>query len=654
MKKLLPIFIVGLIFAPATLWAAESPDDARTVATMEEVVVTATRTATNLDKVGGSAVTVITAEEIEKKQPATVAEMLQTVPGLDVRSNGGRGTNTSIHLRGADNKNTLVLVDGIMYNDPSQANRGANIGSLTMDNVERIEIVRGPMSVLYGSNATAGVVNIITRKGRGKPTVSGGAEGGSYDTWKVFGDSSGRTGKFDYSLSAAHTESGGFSIADDDNDRIPHAGNTSEDDGWKNTTLSTRLGFEVTPDFRIDTVIRHLDSTVELDDYNGSYTGDRFAAWFAPTPNVPEPDGLKERRTESEQLFARINFHNSLLNDRLSSDLALQSARQDRDSFDNDGLLSYDYTGENREATWQGSVRIMESNLVTVGAGIIREEMNSDFESVIDKTAETLSVWGQDQIMIGEALDIVAGLRYDDHDRFGGKATYRLAPAYYLDATSTTFKAGYGTGFRAPSLYELFSFYGNETLGAEESEGWDLGVEQRLLAGRLSLGLTYFALNFDDRIDYDFVLSKYAQQDGVTRTRGVETAMKFAATDSLDLGLTYTYTDTEDPDGARLVRRPLNKGSINATYYFGEKGSINCDLIWVDERDASPFAADGAGNPVGTLDSYGLVNLAGRYLVAENLELYAKVDNLFDEYYEEAWSYATPGLSGYFGVRVKY
>ncbi|MFO7604801.1 MAG: TonB-dependent receptor [Desulfurivibrionaceae bacterium] len=654
MKKFLPIFIVGLIFAPATLWAAESQDDARSVATMEEVVVTATRTATNLDKVGGSAVTVITAEEIEKKQPATVAEMLRTVPGLDVKSNGGRGTNTSIHLRGADNKNTLVLVDGIMYNDPSQANRGANIGSLTMDNVERIEIVRGPMSVLYGSNATAGVVNIITRKGRGKPTVSGGAEGGSYDTWKVFGDSSGSNRKFDYSVSAAHTESGGFSIADDDNDRIPHAGNTSEDDGWENTTLSARLGFAVTPDFKIDTVIRHLDSTVELDDYNGSYAGDRFASWFAPTPNAPEPDGLKERRTESEQLFARINFHNSFLNGRLSSDLALQSARQDRDSFDNDGLPSYDFTGENREATWQGSVRIMESNLVSVGAGVIREEMNSDANAIVDKTAETLSVWGQDQIMIGEALDIVAGLRYDDHDRFGGKATYRLAPAYYLDATSTTFKAGYGTGFRAPSLYELFSFYGNETLGAEESEGWDLGVEQRLLAGRLSLGLTYFALNFDDRIDYDFALSQYAQQDGVTRTRGVETAAKFAATDSLDLGLTYTYTDTKDPDGARLVRRPLNKASIYATYYFGEKGSINCDLIWVDERDASPFAADGSGNPVGTLDSYALVNLAGRYLVAENLELYAKVDNLFDEYYEEAWSYATPGLSGYLGVRVKY
>jgi vitamin B12 transporter len=401
-------------------------------------------------------------------------------------------------------------------------------------------------------------------------------------------------------------------------------------------------------------VVRYLDSTVELDDYNGMYAGDRFSSWLAPIPNAPEPNGLKERRTESEQLFGRINFRNDFLEDRFTSVLSLQTARQDNDNFDNDGLPSYDYSGENREATWQGTARLIDHNTITTGVGYYREAMNSDSDFINDKSSETLSVWGQDQFMIGDMLDIVAGLRYDDHDRFGNKTTYRLAPAVYVDATGTVFKASYGTGFRAPSLYELYSFFGNEGLDAEESEGWDFGVEQRLLADRLTLGLTYFALNFEDRIDYDFFLNKYAQQEGVTRTSGVEATAAFAATDSLDLGLAYTYTDTEDPAGARLARRPLNKASANATYHFGEKGSVNCDLIWSDKRDATTFALDKDFNSVGTLDSYTVVNLTGRYFVRENVELYAKVDNLFNEYYEEAWSYATPGLSGFLGIRVKY
>ncbi|MBW2608587.1 MAG: TonB-dependent receptor, partial [Deltaproteobacteria bacterium] len=253
MKKLLILHVIVFIFLLQGWCMAENEKkDGESIVTMEEVVVTATKTELSMEKIGGSSVTVITAEDIEDKKLSTVKEVLKGVQGIDVKATGGPGTQTSIFMRGADSKNTLVLLDGIMVNDPSSLHRNADLANLTVDNIERIEVVRGPMSVLYGSNATAGVINIITKKGKGKPSVYAGTEGGSYGTWRVYGGTSGASDKFNFALAASMTETGGFSQANDENNRIPHAGNTYEDDGWKNTTISGKAGTDITPDFDIN------------------------------------------------------------------------------------------------------------------------------------------------------------------------------------------------------------------------------------------------------------------------------------------------------------------------------------------------------------------------------------------------------------------
>lgn len=635
-------------------------------AVMEEVVVTATRSETNLDKVGGSSVTVITAEEIDNKKMTTVAEVLRGVAGLDVTASGGMGTKTTVFTRGMDSRNTLVLLDGIMFNDPS-SDRNADLANLTVDNIERIEIVRGPMSVLYGSNATAGVINIITRTGAGRPTVHAGLEGGSEKTWKVFGDYGGKVGGLDFSVAASRVETEGFSIANDDNDRIVHAGNTSEDDGWENTTLSGKFGFEINPDFVVSAVVRYMDSMVEEDDWGpDGYAGDRFGDWdFSGFPVVipplPEPNGLKERRTEGEQLFTKLNIHNSFGGKKFSSDLSWQSADQERDSYDNDGILTDDYNGESTEVNWQGGMRVLENNLLTGGAGFFKEKMDnhSVWGDIEGKKAETISYWLQDQLFLGDALDIVVGARIDDHDLFGSELTYRFAPAYTITSTSTKIKANYGTGLKAPSLYELYSVYGNENLQAEESIGWDVGVEQELMAGKLRFGITYFEVQIQNRIEWqeDWSLPSggiFRQVPGDTRTKGIETEIAYSPSEELGLSLTYTYNDTEDPDGKRLVRRPLNKAALGVNYRFVEQGMVSADLQWVGERDSIAFAFDKDGNPVNIMDSYLVVNLAAHYDISKTLQFYGRIDNLFDEQYEEAWSYATSGLAGYLGLRVSY
>jgi len=632
------------------------------VKTMEEVVVTATRTESLPEGVGGSSVTVVTAPEIEAKNLKTVAEALRTVPSVQVKSSGGLGGQATVFIRGADAKNTLVLIDGVMVNDPSNPNRNADLAHLSTDNIERIEVVRGPMSVLYGSNATAGVVNIITKKGKGKPTVSVGAEAGSYGTWKIDGASSGKIDGFDYSVGISRTESEGFSDADEDNDRIPHAGNTSEDDGWKNTTLSGKFGVELTQSAELEATLRYGESEKEFDDFAwAGYAGDRFdVVGFVQVPN---PGGPKEARIDTNQFFGKIDLRHFLFDDRLESSPYYQYGRQIRKTRDNDAAQTSKFDALNQELGWQGTYNFADWNFLTFGASFYEESFDSDTSA--KKSATIQSLWISDQLFAADGLVLVAGARNDNHERFGSKVTWRVSPAYTIAATGTTFKAAYGTGFRAPSLYELFAdpnpswlfLGGNPDLEPETSVGWDAGVEQTLFDDTVQLGATYFELNFDDRIIYTGAFPPgftYQNDSGTTRTQGVETYVSWQPLPNLGLRLDYTHTGAHDPDGDRLVYRPQNEVQINVDYSPIEKLHLNADVRWVDDRLTESFEFDEDGNPAGKLDAYWLVNLAGRYEFNEHLTINARIENLFDEYYEETWSFATPGLSAYGGIRVTY
>ena len=203
-------------------------------------------------------------------------------------------------------------------------------------------------------------------------------------------------------------------------------------------------------------------------------------------------------------------------------------------------------------------------------------------------------------------------------------------------------------------MFELYSSYGNSDLEPEESTGWDLGVEQSLLARKVKLGLTYFNTIYDNRIDYDMAVMGYNQLDGETKTNGVEAFIGWSPIPELGFNLDYTYTNTVDPNNSRLVRRPYNKLHLNSNYRFLENWQVNADVYWVDERKASEYARDGDGNVVAFLDAYTLVNVSAVYDFNEYLQFYGRIDNLFNEFYEEAWSYATPGISAYIGFKVHF
>jgi len=618
------------------------------VTKLQAVVVTATGTEISADKVGGNSVTVITAKDIEAMKPSSVADILKGVPGLDVAANGGPGTNTSVFLRGADSKNTLILVDGVMLNDPSSANRSAELSNLTVDNIERVEVVKGPMSVMYGSNATSGVVNIITKKGKGPFACFADLSGGSYGTVKAAAGVSGAAKLLNYALTVSGIHSDGYSVADDENDHINKDGNTSEKDGYKNYTFSGRVGYDFFPGTSLDLVTRYTDSSTDLDDYGSGYAGDAFA-YDINWNSVPDLSSPHKRSIDARQSLTKASLKNSFADRFITTSLAYQLSDQKREYTDNDGSDDGYYKGRSHEGAFQGDLNF-DTSTVSLGLSYYKEFMEST--AVDERNADIISIRIQEQYMPDDAVTVIVGARLDDHERFGDKTTYRIAPSYAFK-TGTCLKASYGTGFRAPSLYELYEpTYGNDDLGPEESRGWDFGVEQTFKDAGVTLGCTYFNMVFDDRIVYDFATSQYNQLDGKTRTSGVESYVGWSPLTDLDLTLAHNYTESKDPDGKRLARRPYNKYQLNARYRFIEKALVNLDIRYLDKRRDTAYATDADGNAVDYLSAYTLVNLALSYNLTKHVELYGRIDNLFDEYYEECWSYATAGLSAYAGVKV--
>ena len=645
-KKVFLVVMAGLLCSKGLL-AEEQPKSF----TGDEMVVSATKTLNSISNAGGASVTVITADDIKASGQETVEELLKGVVGIDVASNGGPGSMSSLFIRGGDAKNTLVLIDGVPINDPASTNRTATLSNLTLDNVEKIEVVRGSLSVLYGSNATAGVINILTKKGDGPLKSYLALEGGSYGTSKIYGGLNGQTGKSRYAASLARLKSDGFSFADNRNPAIAHDGNTSEKDAYTNTTISGSYSYDFSPETILETTFRYTDASVKYDDSANGYTGDRFN-YVWPTGYVADLNGLKEQHNDSRQYVGRIALKNT--GKQLTSTLFTQFTDENRTDFDNDGLKTTNFIGGMYEAGWQGDLNVANSNTLTFGLSGKNESMKyHDYvwgASAIDKSVLSGNIWLQDQWSIAGAK-VVAGIRYEDHEIFGGKVTGRIAPSYKIG--NTIFKASYGSGFLAPSLYQLYSDYGSETLKPESSTGWDVGIEHRLREN-LRGGVTWFSAVFDDRIDFDMVTWKYSQVAGESKARGIESFLEWRPFDALQLAINYTYNKTENPEGEQFVRRPENKVGISGRYRIGRSTVLSANMQWVDERKEVTSSKDRYGNLIGKLPSYFLANLSASYNLTDKVELYGRIDNVFDTWYEEAWAYATPGRSAYAGIKVNF
>ncbi len=591
----------------------------------QQEVSAATRTPRPLQQVASST-TVISGQQLQDQNFAMVAEALRNVPGVDVVRAGPVGGQTSVFLRGTNSQHTKVLLDGIPMNDPSNASRSFAISALALDEIERIEIVRGPQSTLYGTDAIGGVVSIVTRRGEGPLQIQAFGEGGNYGTHREGIRASGGTDLYHYSVGGSYYHTDGFSAA------ARRLGNT-EPDGFRLGTVSSRFGWTPSDNFEVDWVVRWIDSRAELDDAS-------FGLGQPPTDDL-------FRLYFTQQLFTRVQTTWRLVDDLIETKFAYHVTDFDRE--DTDDMFPTKFGGQTLFFDWQTNLQLTKNNLLVVGVDYMDESASSfapfGFPPFTEASQNKSGIYVEDQWQWGDRWFNTVGFRWDQWNTAGSADTYRVTSLYQIHETGTSLHGTIGTGFRAPSLAESLFPFGNVDLQPERSKGWDVGIGQQMFCDQASIDVTYFRNDIRDLILFD--LNTFTLENiGQARTHGVEVNSRWNWTEDTVITANYTRTDTLDLEtNSPLVRRPRNKGNLGISHHFLDSRAFIDLTAWLvgprtDSRDGTVI-----------LHGYTLVNVAGYYQITPGIQLFSRIDNLLDKDYEQITGYDTGGILAVAGVR---
>jgi len=646
--SLIPLLIVvicGVSFSQETI---VQKTDTTGFYKLNDVVIAATRTSSNSIELANS-ISVIDSAEIVNKNSFNTFDVLKNEYGLSFSQQGTKASISNVYIRGGNSSSTLVIIDGVEANLPNDPANFYNFFALPVDNISRIEVLRGPQSTLYGSDALAGVINITTTRGTGKPVLNLNVEAGSYNTFKGTVSSLGALGRFNYSIALSRVKSDAYSAA-------AEKYRNTEKDGYTIDNVSSIIGYNFLDIFKADLVIRYNKSKSDLDQSLGS---PEF--WDDPTYVFNQ-----------EEFFVRGQGRLNLLNNKWNQKFGLTFFRNVRKySFDSSAASFYSsnslYDGKKYKADWQNDLYFFKNNIITAGIEFELEESASeyylftylnppDYASIFPKkSVNTTGIFIQDQIKLDESFFTTLGARYDHHNQFGSVFTYRIAPAYIFWKTGTKLKANFGTGFKAPSLFYLFDpAYGNPNLNPEKSLGWDAGVEQFFWKEGFSIGVTYFFNKFEDMFGFDPVTFKTININKA-ETNGVEIFAKASLIYGFDIKTNYTYTNAKDksentPDyNKKLVRRPEHKAGLFVSYSYNDGTNANIEFIYVGSREEPDFINYPARI---IMPDYFLINFAAHYDLFSFLRCKIRIENLLDKQYEEVYGYGTAGFSVYGGISL--
>jgi len=694
-ERIVVSFLAGwLSLAP---WTCAAAQDAQTVqlpvisvttappskpsnqASTQATVVSPT-TAVTPSEQSASSVTVITADDIAAQQRLTVPDALAAVPGLNVVQTGGPGGQTSVFIRGTNSNHVKVLIDGIDMSDPSNPNASFDFGQLLTGDIERIEILRGPQSGLYGSDAIGGVISITTKSGSGPPKVTLSAEGGSFGTTNERASLSGSQANFNYVFNVQHFQSIATPVTPS-YDLAP--GETANPNFYNNWTYSTKLGYNVTDNLAVNVVGRYTDSNLR-------FTGDDFVDFapfsFAEPLQSTQLDHQFYGRAElvwsptaTFKNFFGVNYTNSWTwNFDPNMDTGVPSPVVNPPFVNLGTRVEEDYRGE---------LQVAPGQLLLFGVQDQNETLRTNSSSftdpiTFDETFFTTNAerrndagWLELQNQLTQQFYLVSNVRYDANEDFGDHTTFRIAPVYLVPITDTKLLASYGTGFKAPPLEDLFVnfppfFVANPNLKPEESAGWDVGFEQPIANDSFRFGSTYFRNDIRNLIEVAL-----SPTPGVETLANVNTASTFGAENFaawqvnkyLNLRADYTYTVAKADDvpnctsppcsGQQLLRRPKNKASLTANWLATDRLLVSATLLYVGPwwditRQIFPTPTDPFGtNLYVKAPGFTTVNLAANYALRDDVTLFARIDNLFNKQYEDPLGFLRPGFGIFGGIR---
>lgn len=626
---------------------AEDTGKSEPVQSLDPVVVTATKTPIPLSH-ATSAVEVITEADLQKQKFKTVADALRYSPGLAVFSSGGPGTETTIRMRGASHLQTLVLIDGAIVNSATQG--FYNFANLTTDNIERIEILRGAQSMLWGADAMGGVINIITKQGRGPLQASVFSEYGPFQTIREGGQVSGQQGPVDVSMSLSRWDSTGFSTAN-------YRRGATERDAFRNWQASSKVGLTLPRDGRLQFAFRWLNSDVHLDsisptpsDVFGSKTRDQeliYTAGYDQRITNWWTQKLTLARAEDQSLFDPGKFRRNLVT----------------------GVSSAVTTAPNETRTLSSRIEVQENfqigkPLRLIAGYQLRDQQGGNDTGLSNRTVKSNAGFADAQLNVRDRVFATAGVRHDSYNVFGSATTYRATAGYLVKETGTKIRSSYATGFRAPAINQLFfPNFGNPTLRPEKSRGFDVGVEQRLLGDRVHLSGGYFWNRFRDlivNVSGDPVCAPFSTFLSCPRnianavTKGWEASAAFSLVrdqpfaKNLELRGQYTNTLTRNvSDALRLPRWPVDQWSATLSYQPIDPLVVNLAARYMGSRLNDVLNRQ----PQRAFDVW---SFSATYDVTKRVQAYTRVENLFDEKYEEILNTGTAVRSIYVGVKVHY
>ena len=636
MNKFLALMLCISFVMPNIASAQQADGD------MENILVSASLLPITINR-SANAITIIDRNEINNRAVVSVSDLLRDVAGLAVSRSGAQGSQTQIRMRGGEANHLLVLIDGVEANNPAQSDE-FNWGTLVAAHIERIEIIRGPQSSMLGSDAMAGVVNIITRSTDQPLSANAFFETGGFNTQNNGISIGFKDGGFDMRL--------GVSDLQTDGENISRSG--SEKDGYENTNLNLKSGWRASDQLRLTFAARQSDG---MNEYDADSDFDSL---------IDDQDNVSKFRSATMQLKADYSSFNGHWQHQLS--MAQSTNKNAEFNQRTPGTV----TDSNKDQYRLVSSLLWDELNHRLSLLIEREEEEFQQRGPINdygvfgiydpnqtRSRDTDSLALEYRADISEKLTLAVSTRHDDNSEFNSSDTSRVEAIYQIN-DSVRLRSAYGTAIKNPTFTERFGFYtnfiGNPSLEPEESSNWELGIDQLFNQGGSTLSVTFFNSELENEIDGNFmdpVTFRYTSKNrqGLSKRQGMELTTVNKLNDAVSLNTSYTYTDSVESDGAnRLVdevRRARHIGSLNLSWQAMDSLHINANAQYNGSQMDVVYPKNVK------LADYTVVNLSANYRATPNLDVYVRFDNLLNESYEEVFSYQTLGFSANIGVRYK-
>lgn len=579
---------------------------------LDPIVISASKTEQSLKETTAD-IDIITAQELEEKHIASVIDALRTLGNIPIAQSGGIGQQSSFFQRGFSSENTVVMIDGIRYNDPTSTKGQSQLEHLMVNDIERIEVIHGAQSGIWGANAVAGVINIITKKATEKLQMAGNLEYGSYATTKIGANISQKIGNLSYYVGANQLKTNGISA-------LTPKGKNPEDyesDAYLNQTVNAKLGYDITSSDAVRAQMSFIDAKINYDGY-------------APFTYAPLPNSTGNEIHQINRLGNIGYRHTFNTEDYVDATYAVTT-------FDKKDPLGYTtaFKGANKELNIIGTYHYLSNSSIVVGANTLHSK---DILGVHKLNSKGLFVTNTNKI---ENLVVTESLRRDSYDSFEGKTTGKIGAKYFFN-NDITLSSNYGTAYRTPSLYELYDgYYGNLDLQPETTKSFDATVQYKYLS------LTYYNNRVTNLIGFDPATYVNEQVDGVSRLKGYEVRYNQNITDTLALNLAYNKLSAKDKEGHYLVRRPHETATGSLNYYATSKLSFNANANYIGTRYDDAAQTNQTGR-------YTLLGAVINYEATDTLSFYLRADNLTDKLYQEVSGYGTAGRSIYVGLNTKF